>query len=326
VRRREFIAGLVSAAASPAAAQSQQQATPVIAFISATPPDRLGEQISAFEKGLAQLGYVRGKNVVIAYDTANDQSERFPALVADAVRRRVSAIVVPDTPGARAAKPGTSSIPVIFLVGQDPVEVGLVSSLSGSGTNMTGVSILNTGMIGKRLQLMRELLPQITTVAALADPTNTGIIEAYEKEVGPAEKNLGVHLSILTASRPSEIDTAFGSLAGRRVEALLLTGHLLYMAQRDRIVALASHHRVPVLYPYRSYVDAGGLISYGSSISEPWQILGNYAGRVLKGERPADLPIQQITKIELAINLTSARALGLNIPETLLATADEVVQ
>ncbi len=230
-----------------------------------------------------EAGYVNGRNVEIEYWSADDRYDRLPSLVAESIRRRVAVIVVPDTPGARAAKAATRTIPVVFLVGQDPVEAGLVSNLNGSGTNITGVSILNTGLIGKRLQLMRQMLPDVATVAALADPTNFGIVEAYAKEAATSARVLGVRLVTLNASSPIEIDAAFASLAEQRVGALLVTGHLMYLAQRSQIVALAVRYHIPVMYPYRPYTEVGGLISYGPSVSEPWRLLGNYTGRVLKG-------------------------------------------
>ena len=215
MRRRDFIAGLGSAATWPPAARAQQAAMPVIGFVSATAPVRIADQITAFRQGLGEAGYVNGRNVEIEYWSADDQYDRLPSLVAESIRRRVAVIVVPDTPGARAAKAATQAIPVVFLVGQDPVEAGLVSNLNGSGTNITGVSILNTGLIGKRLQLMRQMLPDVATVAALADPTNFGIVEAYAKEAATSARVLGVRLVTLNASSPIEIDAAFASLAER---------------------------------------------------------------------------------------------------------------
>jgi putative ABC transport system substrate-binding protein len=332
MKRRTFIAGLGSTATAvawPHAARAQQPTLPVVAFLSTSDPatSPISDQtFGAFERGLLEAGYVKGRNVTIEYDSANGQTDRLPSLVAAAIRRRVAVIVVTDTPGARAAKVATQSVPVVFLIGQDPVDIGLVPSLNGSGTNLTGVSILNTALIGKRVQLMKELLPDITTMAALADPTNAGIMETYAKEAEPAASNLGVHLVALPASSPSEINAAFESLADQKVGALLVTGHLSYMAERDRMISLASRYRMPVIYAYKPFAAAGGLMSYGPSLSEPWRIVGNYTGRVLKDDKPANLPIQQITRVELVINMKTAKALGLTFPLSMLGRADEAIE
>jgi putative ABC transport system substrate-binding protein len=329
MRRREFMAGLGSAAAAlPAVVRAQQPAIPVIGFLHNATLEAISPTlIAAFRAGLAELGYVEGQNVVIAYRWAEGRNDRLPALAADLVRRRVAVITgANSTTTALAAKAATSTIPIVFLVGVDSVKTGLVASLNRPGGNLTGVSSFTGDLTTKRLQLLHEFLPRATSIALLLNPSNPVAAEAQKRDAELAAQALGVHLSIVAASDASKIETAFRSLVERGSGALLLGDDATFNAQRDQIVALAAHHAVPAIYAVREYTVAGGLMSYGTSRVDAWRLVGSYTGRILKGEKPADLPIVQPTKFELVINLKAAKALGLTIPETLLATADEVIQ
>jgi putative ABC transport system substrate-binding protein len=322
MKRREFIAGLGSAAAWPVVARAQRPAQPVIGYLS----PGTGVPSTNFVQGLNEQGYVEGRNVEILYRSAENRYDRLPALAAELVRRRVAVIFADANPAsALAAKKATGTIPIIFTTGADPVAVGLVVSLNRPGSNITGVSFLTTELTAKRLELLREILPTATSIGFLINPSGTGA-EAEMREAETAARILAVRLSIANASTPSEIDQAFAILAGQRVGALLVGSTPFFTTQRDQVAALATHHSLPAIYNTRTNVEAGGLMSYGASISDAHRLAGTYVGRVLKGEKPADLPVQQSTKFELVINLKTAKALGLTIPETLLATADEVIQ
>ena len=301
MRRREFMAGLGSAAAWPAVARAQQPAIPVIGFLhNATLEAISPELIAAFRAGLAELGYVEGQNVVIAYRWAEGRNDRLPALAADLVRRRVAIITgANSTTTALAAKAATSTIPIVFLVGVDSVKTGLVASLNRPGGNLTGVSSFTGDLTTKRLQLLHEFLPRATSIALLLNPSNPVAAEAQKRDAELAAQALGVHLSIVAASDASKIEAAFGSLVERGSGALLLGDDAIFNAQRDQIVALAAHHAVPAIYAVREYTVAGGLMSYGTSRVDAWRLVGSYTGRILKGEKPADLPIVQPTKFEL---------------------------
>jgi putative ABC transport system substrate-binding protein len=326
VRRRTFIAGLGSAAAWPIAAHAQQAAIPVIGYLNPASLDLEREPVAALQRGLAEVGYVEGRNVAIEYRWAENLYDRLPALAVELVRRRVAVIVT--TGGlsvALAAKAATTTIPIVFSVGVDPVETGLIASLNRPGGTLTGVMVLNSEMVAKRLELLHQLIPAATTIAVLVNPTNAGS-EPQIKELQVAARTLGVRLLVLNASSPSEIAEAFAMLVQQRAGALVVLSDPFFRDQRQQHVELAVRHTVPAIYQFSEDTAAGGLMSYGPDRRDLIRIAGNYAGRILMGEKPADLPVQRPTKFELTVNLKTAKALGLTIPETLLATADEVIQ
>jgi putative tryptophan/tyrosine transport system substrate-binding protein len=328
MRRREFIAGLGGAAAWPLVARAQQRATPVVGFLFSSTSKEIGPDIARFTAGLADIGYIEGRNVAFEYRMAEDHYERLPALANDLVRRRVAVIFTAgNVPSALAAKAATQALPIVFAIGADPVHSGLVASLARPGGNITGVTLL-TGevMILKRLALLHELVPAARTIAYLANPANPGYTEASSKEMTEAASPLGVRLLSFKSANPTEIEHAFAALTEQRSDAVVVTPDTLFMSQRAQIVTLAARYRVPASYFRREFVEAGGLTSYSSSPGDAYRQAGVYVGRILNGEKPGDLPVQQPTKFELAINLKVARALGLTVPPTLLALADEVIE
>jgi putative tryptophan/tyrosine transport system substrate-binding protein len=283
--------------------------------------------VAGFRAGLGEFGYVEGHNVSIEYHWLEGRGDGIPALVADLVRRRVAVIATPGSTAATlAAKAATATIPIVFGVGVDPVELGLVASINRPGGNVTGVSWLNTALIAKRLELLHVLVPTATSIGFIIDPTTPPYSDIQKREAEIAARILGVRLVILNASTPGEVEAAFANLVGQRISAILAGSDPLIFEQGAKLAALAAQHAVPVIYSIRSHVEAGGLMSYAANLLDGWHLVGSYAGRILKGEKPADLPVQQSVKIELVINLKTAKALGLTVPETLLATADEVIQ
>jgi putative tryptophan/tyrosine transport system substrate-binding protein len=326
MRRREFIAVLGSAAAWPVVALAQRQTMPVIGFLHPGSPDDWRDALAAFHRGLGETGYVEGRNVTVEYRWAEDHSERLPALIEELVRRQVAVIATPDNVvAAVAAKMVTQTIPIVFMVGIDPVALGLVASLNRPGGNATGVSLLNTAVIAKRMELLREIVPSAKLVAYLANQTNPlGTLSL--KELQSAADVLGLRLLTVHASNEHEVDAAFPFLIRQHADALLVSADPFLLRRRVRIAALAASHQMPAIYAWRDYAVAGGLVSYGTSRIDADRQVGLYTGRILKGEKPADLPVQQVTKLELVMNAKTAKALGLTIPETLLATADEVIQ
>ena len=326
MRRREFIAGLGSAAAWPMVARAQQPAVPVIGYLDATWPGlrSVDTIVTAFRAGLAETGYVEGRNVALEFRWAEGQIDRLPALAANLVRRQVAMIIAGGSAAARAAKSATMTIPIVFAIGVDPVGGGLVASLNRPGANITGATYLLQDLIGKRMDLLHEIVPAAAMIGYLRDPSGP-FPEAETKDAETAARTLGVQLVFLNASTPSQIETAFTTLVERRIGALTIGAGAFFTAQYEQIARLAARHEMPVIYN-REFVDFGGLMSYGPNLAESYRVVGAYAGRILKGDKPADLPVQQVTKIELVINLKTAKALGLTIPETLLATADEVIQ
>jgi putative ABC transport system substrate-binding protein len=326
MRRREFIAGLGAAAAWPLAARAQQSALPVIGFLSGLTESAANNYASAFRQGLAEEGYGEGRNVDILYRWAETQFDRLPTLVADLVRRRVAVIVATGGASATlAATSATTMIPIVSTFGTDPVEVGLVARINRPGGNVTGASFLTTALTAKRLELLHEVVPAATSIGFLVNPTSA-LVEAELKEAETAARIIAVRLVILRASTPSEIDNAFVTVVAQRIGALLASADPLVFEQRAQLAALAAHHAVPAIYHAREIVDAGGLMSYGASISDAYRLARTYSGRILKGEKPADLPVQQSTKVELVINPKTAKALGLTFPITLLGRADEVIE
>jgi putative tryptophan/tyrosine transport system substrate-binding protein len=327
IQRREFIAGLGGAAVAwPIAARAQQPAMPVIGFLSAQSADDDSKIVTiAFLQGLKEAGYVEGQNVAIEYRYAENQADRLRALAADLVRRRVAVIVAGGIVAALAAKAATATIPIVFVTAVDPVALGLVASLNRPGGNVTGHTVLNAELEPKRLQLLRELIPDAAQFGVLADPATTGT-QSMIADLQAAAPTLRLQLIIVNASIESDLETAFATLSQQRVGAVLFGNSTFFNRRMEQLAALAGRHGLPAIFPYREFALAGGLMSYGGSLGFAYDQAGIYAGRILKGEKPADLPVQQVTKIELIINLKTAKALGLTIPETLLATADEVIQ
>jgi putative ABC transport system substrate-binding protein len=330
MKRRTFIAGLGSAAAWSIGVRAQQAAVPVVGFLSVQSVDddytnkARRPFLTGFHRGLAEKDYVEGRNLAVEHRWTEDHNER--ALVADLVDRRVAVIAAVSTASALAAKAATQTIPIVFAIGSDPVAMGLVASLNRPGGNLTGITALLNELMGKRLELLHALVPAATSVALLVNPSSRVVAEADVKEAKRAARILGVNLLVLNASNTSAIDAAFAAMASRRIGALITNTDDLFRNERDRLAMLAVQYAVPAIYAYRPNAVAGGLMSYGTDNFEAGRQIGLYTGRVLKGEKPSDLPVQQSTKFELVINLKTAKALGLTIPETLLATADEVIQ
>jgi putative tryptophan/tyrosine transport system substrate-binding protein len=327
MRRCEFIAGLGGAAAWPLEAGAQQPLLRVIGFLSPGSAATRRMTLPAVRQGLAEFGYVEGQNLTIEYRWAGERNELLPELAAELVRQQVSAIIaLGGERGALAAKAATSEIPVIFGVASDPVEDGLVRSLNRPKGNVTGVSVLTIEVTAKGVEFLHELLLAATTIALLVDPSNAGEAAAEIREITRAANFFGLQLIVLKASTPNEIEAVFAKLAQQAVDALVVTGGAFFIIQNDQIVAVAAQHHLPTVFQYRESAQAGGLMSYGTDQVDTWRLVGNYAGRILKGEKPADLPVQRSTKVNLVINLKTAGALGLTIPPNLLALADEVIE
>jgi putative tryptophan/tyrosine transport system substrate-binding protein len=326
MKRREFIAGFGSAAAWPLAARAQQQAMPVIGFLNPATPEAVAEPIRGLRQGLKDSGYVEGENLTIEYRWADNQAERLPAMAAELVRRRVSLIVA--TGGGQAplaAKAATTALPIVFNTADDPVSLGLVVSLAQPGGNVTGVSILSTELTAKRLELLHALVPSAIRIAALINPGEpAGDVALRELEAAGAA--IGLQVRILKARTGREIDTAFASFTHERPDALFVAGSILFLSRRVQLSLLAAVHRVPAIFSLRDFAEVGGLMSYGASLRDAYRQVGNYAGRILKGTKPADLPVVQSSKFELVINAQTARTMGLEVPPTLLARADEVIE
>jgi putative ABC transport system substrate-binding protein len=325
IRRREFIAGLGSAAAWPVVARAQRPAMPVIGYLTDWTAEADAVPLAALRQGLSETGYVEHRSVAIEYRWAENTKARLPALVDDLIRRRVAVIAANGTPSVLAAKSATRTIPIVFMTGGDPVEQGFVASLPRPGGNLTGVTLRNTEVSAKLLEIMHKLLPRETTLAFLRNPTSQQQ-EVQTIELQIAARTLGVRLLVVNASDPSEFEAAFATVVRERAGGLVVGGDAMLIIARDQLFAYAARHALPTIYYYRELAEAGGLMSYGASLAEIFRVVGVYTGRILKGESPADLPVQQATHIQLTINRKTAKALGLTIPETLLATADEVIQ
>jgi putative ABC transport system substrate-binding protein len=329
MRRREFIAGLGGVAAWPLAAHAQPPAVPIVGFLNAASPDSFAHVVRAFRLGLNETGYVEDRNVAIEYRWAGDQYDRLPALAADLVRQRVSVIATgSNLIASMAAKAATTTIPIVFLMGTDPVKSGLVASLNRPGGNITGITTLNMELAPKRLEVLRELVPTTTTMAVLVNPINDpAVVENESINARTAARALGLQtIHILQASTEPELDIAFSTLVQRRVGGLAIAADTFFSSQSERLAALAFRHAVPTISPYREFAKAGGMMSYGGSITDQYRLVGVYTGRILKGERPADLPVQQASKVELLINLKTAKTLGVTVPPTLLARAEELIE
>ena len=326
LKRREFITLLGGAAAAwPLAAHAQQPAMPVIGFLSSSSLADRARYLTAFRQGVRETGYVEGQNVVIEYRWAQDQADRLPDLAADLVRRQVTVIAAHDTPSSIVAKAATTTIPIVFASGGDPVKLGLVASLNRPGGNVTGVTFVSAELGAKQLGLLHELQPGAVRVGVLVDP-KFAPTQSFVSDVQAAALSIGKQIDVLEAPTGRDIDTAFARLAQKPIDALLVGPGPLQDSRRVQLVTLAAYHRVLAIYPLREFAEAGGLMSYGTSITDAYRQAGVYTGRILKGDKPADLPVMQSIKFEFVINLNTAKAFGLTVPPSLLATADEVIE
>ena len=326
MRRRKFIKLIGGAAATWPLMAHAQPAMPVIGFLHPTSPDANTNRLRAFRQGLKETGYVEGENVAIEFRWAEGQFDRLPVLAAELVRRQVALTVAAAGGASSAAKMATTVIPIVFAVGEDPVAQGLVASLAHPGGNLTGVNFFNYELVAKRLELLRELVPGSVHVALLVNPTDAANTETTVREVGTAARSIGLQVRLLDAGTSREIDAAFATMARERPDVLFVGGGTLFNSRRVQLALLASRHGIPAIYAQREYADAGGLISYGTNLADAFRQVGTYAGRILKGAKPADLPVVQSTKFELVINAQTARTLGLVVPPALLARADEVIE
>jgi len=326
VRRRTFITLLGGAAAAwPLAARAQQPTMPVIGFVSARSAEASVRDAAAFHKGLSKTGYVEGQNVAVEYHWLEGQFSRLPSLMTDLVRRRVAVIATPNNAGALAAKAATTTIPIVFGVAEDPTHLGLVASLARPGGNATGINFFPGEVVAKRLGLLHDLVPKAVRIAVLVNPSNTKVAEATLREIPEAARALGLQIQVLNASTNREIEAAFAALARDRADALFVAGDGFFSSRRVQFATLAMRDRIPAAYSERDYVAAGGLMSYGTDLTEVFHQIGVYTGSILKGTKPADLPVLQPTKFEFALNLQTARALGLEVPPQLLASVDEAI-
>jgi len=328
MRRRNFITLLGSTVAAwPFMARAQQPAMPVIGLLGSEAPDLWATRMHAFRQGLKEAGYVEGQNVAIEYRWAEGHNDLLPAFAADLVRRGVTVIVAPgSTPAALAAKAATSTIPIIFWIGGDPIALGLVASLNRPAGNLTGVTTLNVGLVAKRVELLHEVVPGTSSIALLINPTSPILTKISIEEAQAAARRLGLELHVLNASTERDFDVVFANLIQLQAGGLVIGTDAFFSSRLEQLGALSVRHAVPTVYHFREFAAAGGLISYGGSITEPFHEAGVYTGRILNGEKPADLPVQQITKVELIINQKTAKALGLNIPLPLIGRANEVIE
>jgi putative ABC transport system substrate-binding protein len=327
IGRREFITLIGGTTAWPLTARAQHSARPVVGILAGVSAERYVPYVAAFRQGLSEVGYVEGQNVAIEYRSADGQYDRMPVLVANLIQRRVTAIVVfGSTPAALAAKAATATIPIVFLTGADTVKLGLVTSLNRPGGNLTGVTVLSADLGPKQLELLHELVPNATLIALLVNPTNRTFNEALSRDLQEAARRFGLRLHVLHASSEGDFDTVFASLVQLRVEGLVIGPDVFFTSRTEQLAALTLRHAMPTIYAYREYPEAGGLMSYGTSLTAAYHQVGVYTGRILRGEKPADLPVQQVTQIELILNLKTAKTLGLTFPITLLGRADEVIE
>ena len=326
IGRRQFIFALGGATlAWPLAARAQQPAMPVIGFLNSASPDNYEPMVDAFRQGLKETGYVEGQNVAIEYRWAGGQYDRLPAMAADLVRRQVT-VIVANTPGNLAAKAATTTIPIVFTTAGDPVQMGLVASLNRPGGNVTGVTNVSVELGPKWLELLYELVPTATIIALLVNPTSPNLTESTIKDLQAAARTLGLKLHVLHASSERDFDKVFATLVRLRAGGLVISPDPFFNSRSEQLAALAVRHAVPAIFQYREFAAAGGLMSYGGSATDPTRLAGVYTGRILKGEKPGDLPVQQATKVELFLNLKTANALGLTVPDKLLVAADEVIE
>jgi putative tryptophan/tyrosine transport system substrate-binding protein len=326
MKRRTFIAALGGAVAWPLAVRAQQPATPVIGFLDARSPDVVAERLNAFRQGLKETGHLEGENVAIIYRFAENQLDRLPALAADLVHRKVAAIVTAGDDVVRVAKAQTKTIPILFVVGRDPVDLGLVASLSRPGGNLTGVNFFGTELVAKRLELLRELGPGATRIAVLVDPAKPTVAEATLRDAEAAAGTMGLQIQVLNVVTRQDIDEGFATFVRARPDGIFISGDTFMSSRRVQLVNLTMRHAIPATFPFREFVEIGGLMSYGANILDAFRQSGAYAGRILKGAKPAEMPVVQSTKFELVVNAQSARTLGLTVPPSLLARADEVIE
>jgi putative ABC transport system substrate-binding protein len=327
MRRREFITLIGGAAATrPFAALAQQAAMPVVGYLSAATPNEGEPNAAAFRRGLQEAGYVEGQNVTIEYRWAEQQTDRLPTMAADLVQRHVTVIAAVTTPAVLVAQAATTTIPIVFEMGGDPVRLGLVVNLNRPGGNVTGVTSLIVEVAPKRLELLHELLPTAKVVALLVNPADRALAQAQQREVLSAARNRGLELHVLNAKSESDFDTVFADIKRLRVDGLVVGGGSLFLRGINKLAALTVRHAVPAIYQWRSFPAAGGLMSYGTDIFDSYRLAGVYTGRVLKGENPAELPVAQATKFELVINLKTAKALGISVPPSMQARADEMIE
>jgi putative ABC transport system substrate-binding protein len=327
MRRREFITLLGGAAAWPLAARAQQPAMPVVGLVTGGSPEAAVRMGGGFRRGLNEGGYVEGQNVTVEYQWLDGQYDRLPSLMADLVRRRVAVIATPGSnPAALAAKAATTTIPIVFGVGADPIELGLVASLARPGGNATGINFFVADIAAKRLGLLHDLVPKAVRIAVLINPANASTAEATLRDMPEAARAIGLQIVVLNASTGREIEAAFATLVRDRADALFVGADAFFNSRRVQLANMAARHAIPTAFAVREYVDAGGLMSYGTSLADVYRHVGAYSGRILKGARPADLPVLQSTKFELVINLQTARMLGLTVPDKLLVAADEVIE
>jgi putative ABC transport system substrate-binding protein len=327
MRRREFITLIGGAAATrPFAALAQQAAMPVVGYLSAATPNEGEPNATAFRRGLQEAGYVEGQNVTIEYRWAEQQTDRLPTMAADLVQRHVTVIAAVTTPAVLVAQAATTTIPIVFEMGGDPVRLGLVVNLNRPGGNVTGVTSLIVEVAPKRLELLHELLPTAKVMALLVNPADRALAQAQQREVLSAARNRGLELHVLNAKSESDFDTVFADIKRLRVDGLVVGGGSLFLRGINKLAALTVRHAVPAIYQWRSFPAAGGLMSYGTDIFDSYRLAGVYTGRVLKGENPAELPVAQATKFELVINLKAAKALGISVPPSMQARADEMIE
>jgi putative tryptophan/tyrosine transport system substrate-binding protein len=326
MRRRDFIQGIAVSSAWPLAARAQQPAMPIVGFVTGRSPEESARLGAAFRNGLNQTGYVDGQNVMVEYHWLEGQYNRLPSLMADLVSRRVAVIAALVNAAALAAKATTTTTPIVFLVSEDPVRIGLVDSLARPGGNMTGVNVLFAELVAKRLRLLHDLVPKAVRIAVLVNPANTANAEATLRELPEAARGLGLQIQVINASTSREIDAAFTTVVRERADALFVAPDAFLISRRVQLATLAARHAIPATYPSREVVEIGGLMSYGTDIVDMYRQVGVYTGQIVKGAKPADLPVLQSTKFEFVINLQTARALGLEVPQGLLTVADEVIE
>ena len=325
--RREFITLVGGAAISwPLVARAQQAAMPVIGFLNGSSSDGYAPMASAFRQGLKEIGYVDGQNVAIEYRWAEGQNDRLPSFVADLVQRKVNVIAATTTAAALAARAATTTIPIVFETTSDPIQLGLVASLNRPGGNVTGVTQTNMETMPKRIELLHELVPTASVMALLVNPTDPALADSATKELQEAASTLGLKLHVLQASTERDFDAVFTKLVQLRVGGLVIGSDPFFTSRSQQLAKLTVDHAVPAVYQFREFAVAGGLLSYGAAITDAYRIAGNYTGRVLRGDKPADLPVQQVSKVEMIINLKTAKALGLNVPNPLIGRADEVIE
>ena len=327
MKRRDFITLVGGAAAAwPIAARAQQPTIQAVGFLGSDSPDQYVDRLRAFRQGLKEAGYIDGQNLAIEYRWAQGRNDQLPALAADLVRGHLAVIVASTTPSVLALKAATRTIPIVFFIAGDPVALGLVASLNRPGGNLTGTTTLTLEVGSKWLQLLHEMVTKATTFALLVNPSSPELAEAQSRDLRAAAANLGVQFHVVQASTDSELEFVFANVAERRADALVVSSDSFFFTRCELLAALAARHAIPTIFGFREFPAAGGLMSYGASVTDQHRTVGVYTGRILKGEKPADLPVQQATKVELTINLRTAKALGLDVPPTLLARADEVIE